>query len=177
MTAPEKTHIDCSQVCWGINIWCGVFGDGIIGPYIFMDTVNGKKYVQQMLADVIGSFTLNLLRNELHQIWFQHCGAPSEFTSSAENWLCNNFPIQWIGHDGVMLCPPQSLVSIGVFPLGLCERSRLCNWVCWFELYVIRQFQGKFEQYFGPGMIYQNSAKWNSLAKRLPPNLQYGHVS
>lgn len=55
--ASENPHwmqqVDDQHV-WKINVWCGIVGNHIIGPYFFEGTVNGKTY-------------LHLLQNELPQ--------------------------------------------------------------------------------------------------------------
>ena len=33
------------QARWSVNVWVGVLGDQIIGPFIFNETLNGERYL------------------------------------------------------------------------------------------------------------------------------------
>jgi hypothetical protein len=32
------------QVCWSINVWAGITGNCVVGPYLLPDRVNGPAY-------------------------------------------------------------------------------------------------------------------------------------
>lgn len=33
------------QVRWGVNVWCGIIDEHLIGPYFFEENLNGNKYL------------------------------------------------------------------------------------------------------------------------------------
>lgn len=63
---------------WSVNVWAGITGSNLVGPYFIEGNLNGDKY-------------LNFLRNELplllenvdletrRSMWYQHDGAPAHF--------------------------------------------------------------------------------------------------
>lgn len=96
------------QVRWSVNVWCGILGDRIIGPYFFEGNLDSKKYTQEILSIVVDNFACDLSLNDLRKVWFQHDGAPPHFSTSAKRWLDRHFSGQWIGRGGAMFWPPRS---------------------------------------------------------------------
>lgn len=95
------------QTQWSVNVWCGLFGDKVIGPYFFDGNLTGRRYVQ-ILRDIVDDFACSLPLHDLQRTWFQHDGAPPHFSAPAREWLDRNFPHQWIGREGPMYWPPRS---------------------------------------------------------------------
>lgn len=96
------------QVRWSTNVWCGILGSSLIGPYFFDDNLTGTSYADDILGGVIDEFTINLPLRDLRGTWFQHDGAPPHFSTRSRSWLDRNFPDRWIGRSGPMFWPPRS---------------------------------------------------------------------
>lgn len=96
-----------SQNRWSLNVWGGVVGEYMIGPYFFDVRVTGGVY-------------LNFLRNNLpplighvpqairERMWFLHDGAPVHSTRLIIDYLNETYGEQWIGRGGPVLWPPRS---------------------------------------------------------------------
>ncbi|KAK3932761.1 Ribosome maturation factor RimP [Frankliniella fusca] len=60
---------------WGVNVWGGVIGRHVIGPYFFDDgAVNGERYLQLLqedLDDLLEDVPLAVLQ----RMWFMQDGA------------------------------------------------------------------------------------------------------
>lgn len=92
---------------WSINVWGGIIGSRLIGPYFFDENLNGAVY-------------LNFLRNNLNilledvplltrrRMWYQHDGAPPHYTHEVTNFLNRRFPNRWIGRGGPVAWPARS---------------------------------------------------------------------
>lgn len=92
---------------WSVNVWCGILGNRIIGPYIFNGRLNGESY-------------LNFLQNELPVLledipletraimWYQHDGCPAHFSQNVRNFLDIRFANRWIGRGSLFPWPPRS---------------------------------------------------------------------
>lgn len=96
------------QVKFGFNVWCGIIGSTILGPYIFDGTLTGDRYLnflrnnlQEMLDEV------NLETRRMLQ-WFQHDGAPAHNQVNVRNYLTARFPNCWIGRNAPVAWPPRS---------------------------------------------------------------------
>lgn len=63
------------QVRFGLNVWIGLLGDTIIGPYIYEENLTADVYfnfLNTFLADYIDE---NICLDRLSQLWFQQDGA------------------------------------------------------------------------------------------------------
>lgn len=106
-TVNPRNFRTSSQYRWTLNVWGGVFGDRVMGPYFFDGHLTGRAYLhflqngfQEMLEDV----PLELLR----RMWLQHDGAPSHSTQEIRDYLNTNFPNRWIGRGGTINWPARS---------------------------------------------------------------------
>lgn len=96
------------QVRFGFNVWCGVIGSKILGPYIFEGTLTGDHYLHFLqnnfedLLDELPLQTLGMLE------WFQHDGAPPHNQGTVRDYLQVKFPNSWIGRNAPVLWPPRS---------------------------------------------------------------------
>lgn len=81
---------------WSINVWAGILGNNIIGPYSFEQHLNALNYFTFLQNDLP-----NLLRHInndlLNRMWFQQDGAPAHRSRNVTNFLNNRFPNRWIG--------------------------------------------------------------------------------
>lgn len=106
-TNPHWTRERNNQTVWGVNVWCGIIGGKLIGPYFFDETLTGRRY-------------LNFLNNELpllledvplatrERMYFQQDGAPAHNAIIVRQRLGVMFRDRLIGTYGDILWPPRS---------------------------------------------------------------------
>lgn len=91
---------------FSVNVWAGVIGNKLIGPYYLPDTLNGHNYLEFLIND------LPQLVEEVFQedaaIIFQHDGCPAHYSLAVREYLNNTFPNSWIGRGGPIPWPPRS---------------------------------------------------------------------
>lgn len=100
----RKSHI---QHEFKINVWCGVFGDSLLGPYELPANLNGNSYLeflQTTLFDELEELPLNRRRG----MWFMQDGAPPHYPLIVRNYLDQQFPHRWIGRGSEFPWPPRT---------------------------------------------------------------------
>lgn len=99
----ERHH----QHTFSVNVWVGVVGDHLIGPFFLPLRLNGQTYLdflQEELPTLLEDIPLQL-RNEM---WFMHDGAPAHFSLVARQFLNAHYPNRWIGRGGAQAWSPRS---------------------------------------------------------------------
>lgn len=91
------------QQRFSVNIWAGIVGDRLIGPYLLPQRLTGAIYLN-FLRHVLPE----LLEDVPPQMWLQHDGAPAHFSAEVREFLNNTFPNRWIGRGGHVAWPPRS---------------------------------------------------------------------
>lgn len=92
-----------------LNVWAGIYGNHIIGPFFIPGNLTGQIYLD-LLENAIYPALVQVLENEEdHQtIIFQQDGAPPHFVQPVRQFLDENFPHAWIGRRGHIEWPPRS---------------------------------------------------------------------
>lgn len=90
-----------------VNVWAGIIGNTLIGPFVLEERLNGEIYLQFLQQN------LNNLLEDVHldrrmQMWYMHDGAPPHFHRVVRQHLTNVFGPRWIGRGGPVLWPPRS---------------------------------------------------------------------
>lgn len=88
------------------NVWAGVIGNQLIGPYFLPDNLNGQNYLEFLQNDLPG--LVEDVFDEDRPIVFQQDGCPAHWTIRVREHLHNAFPYSWIGRDGPIPWPPRS---------------------------------------------------------------------
>lgn len=96
------------QYQWSINVWCGIYAGGIIGPIFFDQTLTGQRYVDEILEGTVDRCLSEVPLSRLPLMWYQQDGAPAHSSSRARNWLDSTFKTQWIGRHGPVNWPARS---------------------------------------------------------------------
>lgn len=81
---------------WSGNVWAGIIGDNVTGPYSFEENLNSVAYlafIWNVLPNPLGNVNDNLL----NRMWSQQDGAPAHRSRDVTNHLNNQFPNRWIG--------------------------------------------------------------------------------
>lgn len=90
-----------------LNIWCGIIGDKLLGPYVLPPNLNGGSYLfflQNTLSDILDDLSLDIRS----KMWFMQDGAPPHFPLVVRHHLSSTFPQRWIGRGSDFEWPPRS---------------------------------------------------------------------
>lgn len=104
---PRSTRPRAHQQRFGVNVWAGILGDRLIGPYILPFRLNGRTYryfLEHVLPELLEDVSLNVRQ----RMYFQHDGAPAHFSIAVRNHLRATFGNRWIGRGGPVAWPPRS---------------------------------------------------------------------
>lgn len=92
---------------FSVNVWCGLLGDRLIGPFFIDGTLNQVKY-HQLLTEDFESFLDELPLATLRDTHFQQDGATPHNARINVDWLNRNFNERWIGTYGPIRWPARS---------------------------------------------------------------------
>lgn len=99
----ESNH----QYTFSLNVWAGIIGDHLLGPFFLPQTLNGDNYLHFLQNDLP-----NLLENVPLEIrgnmYFMHDGAPAHFRITVREHLNNVYGDKWIGRGGPVSWPARS---------------------------------------------------------------------
>lgn len=96
------------QVRFSVNVWCGLFGDILLGPVFIPNRLTGQMYVdflQNEFEEMIDNLPLEAIRNINY---FQQDGAGPHNARVVREFLDRRFPNAWIGTHGPVRWPPRS---------------------------------------------------------------------
>lgn len=110
---PHWMEQDHTQYPQKLNVWAGIIGSRIIGPFIIHENLTGDIYLNllrhSVLPQLINLFpnpaNPQLLRND---IYFQQDGAPPHYARNVRFYLDETFPNRWIGRRGRIEWPARS---------------------------------------------------------------------
>jgi len=75
---PHAIVVTNNQRQFSVNVWAGMIGNHLLGPYFFPHRLTGERYLeflQRELAILLEDIPLNVRR----KMWFMHDGAPPHF--------------------------------------------------------------------------------------------------
>lgn len=92
-----------------INVWVGIIGNFMVGPFRLPDRLDGASYLrflQEILPELLEDLPLNLRLN----MFFMHDGAPPHFARAVREYLNEQFAGRWIGRgqEAPIQWPPRS---------------------------------------------------------------------
>lgn len=95
-----------------LNVWCGILGDHIVGPFFIDGNLNSESYLE-LLREAVDPQITQILENDEafseNLLAFQQDGAPPHFAATVRQFLNDTFPGRWIGRRGPMMeWPPRS---------------------------------------------------------------------
>jgi len=88
------------QARWSVNVWVGIIGGQIIGPFIFNATVNGERYLEFLIHELppyLGDVLLAIRRD----MFFQHNRSPTHYSRGFWTFLEQKYPDRWIGRGSI----------------------------------------------------------------------------
>ncbi|GFV38957.1 DUF4817 domain-containing protein [Trichonephila clavipes] len=113
---PHITRTRAAQDRFLVNVWAGILGDHLIGPYILPDRLTGPRYLiflEQVLPQLLDSAHVTAATRT--SMWFQQDGAPTHFSISVRNHL-----MQHVVNDGL---------AVEVQCIGLPDRQTFPVWI------------------------------------------------
>ncbi|GFU44292.1 uncharacterized protein TNCV_3041331 [Trichonephila clavipes] len=113
---PHVTRTRAAQDRFLVNVWAGILGDHLIGPYILPDRLTGPRYLiflEQVLSELLDSAHVTAATRT--SMWFQQDGAPhiSVFL----------FGITWMQH------VVNDRLAVEVQCIGLPDRQTIPVWI------------------------------------------------
>ena len=106
---PHETRVTNFQRRYSVNVWCGVLGNGLIGPFVFHSNLTGnthEAFLRNELRGLLEDIPL-MVRN---QMYFQNNGAPPHYTRHVREYINESFSNRWLGRGGPVAWAPRSLV-------------------------------------------------------------------
>ncbi|GFT04312.1 uncharacterized protein TNCV_1928731 [Trichonephila clavipes] len=106
---PHAIRLRAAHIRFSVNVWAGIMGDHLIGPYLFPCRLTGLNYLlflQQVLSQLLRDEQISASTQQT--MWFQHDGAPAHFSGDVRNYLDVTFGQQWIGRGGPVRWPAWS---------------------------------------------------------------------
>jgi hypothetical protein len=104
---PHRTRITNFQRRFSVNVWCGLLGDKLIGPFVFENNLTGDTYeffLRNELPGLLEGIPL-VVRS---QLYFQHDGAPPHYTRHLREYSDESFSNRWLGRGKPLAWPPTS---------------------------------------------------------------------
>uniref|UniRef100_V5G0A7 Transposable element Tc3 transposase n=1 Tax=Anoplophora glabripennis TaxID=217634 RepID=V5G0A7_ANOGL len=122
-TNPHLIREFHTQTPQKLNVWAGILGDHLVGPFFIQGNLDGNTYLELLESTIDPRITEilesddNLLENE---ITFQQDGAPPHYAAAVRQFLDDHFPGHWIGRRGPVEWPPRSpdLSPLDFFSVG-----------------------------------------------------------
>jgi len=94
-----------------LNVWAGIFGDHIIGPFFLPGNLNGDTYLD-LLVNAVNPALIEIVQNDQRYRGenpiFQQDGAPPHYALPVRQFLDETFPGRWIGRRGAIEWPARS---------------------------------------------------------------------
>lgn len=104
---PRFTRETHHQFQWSTNVWCGIWGNRILGPIFYQGNLNGMRYLHLLRTD-IEEILDNAPLAATRAAWYQHDGAPPHRIHAVCAWLDRTFDGRWIGFRGEVEWPARS---------------------------------------------------------------------
>lgn len=104
---PEGNRQGRPQVRFDINVWAGILGDRILGPFLFEGHLTAEQYLH-FLNNEFQNFLMDIPLADLPHLWFQQDGAPAHNSRIVRQFLEAEFPGRWIGTRGAVEWPARS---------------------------------------------------------------------
>lgn len=104
---PFLAHPTNPQHRFSLNVWCGMIGSKIVGPFFYRGSLTGERY-EDFMSHVLEDFVDNVNLMDRPRIYFQQDGAPAHNHHIVNALLERLFGPRWIGTHGPVLWPPRS---------------------------------------------------------------------
>ncbi|GBN19956.1 hypothetical protein AVEN_205413-1 [Araneus ventricosus] len=83
-------------------MWCSIFRNSLVGPILYISTLNGDRFMQLVLNSTVTGLVDELPLVDLTHVWLQLDGDPPHHISAARRWLNAEFLHKWISYRVVL---------------------------------------------------------------------------
>jgi hypothetical protein len=104
---PHSIFQSRHQIRFSVNVWAGILGDRLIGPFVLPNRLNGEDYYNFLVNDLPGLLE-DVPLIERQSIWFMQDGAPPHYLHNVRQHLNELYGEKWIGRGGPVPWPPRS---------------------------------------------------------------------
>lgn len=104
---PHQMVITHHQQQFSVNVWAGIIGNYLLGPYFLPRRLTGERYLRFLQYDLPGLLEDVPLEVRL-SMWFMHDGAPPHFLRRVRAHITETFQNRWIGRGGPISWPARS---------------------------------------------------------------------
>jgi hypothetical protein len=104
---PYMTNVRNFQKQIRVNVWAGIIGNELFGPYFIPSRLN-SQYYKDFLEDNFYRFYENVPLNFRNDIYFQQDGCPAHSAQIVTEFLNTKFPNRWLGLRGPIEWAPRS---------------------------------------------------------------------
>ena len=91
---PHETSVTNFQRRFTVNVWCGVLGNKLIGPFVFDENLTGSTY-EASLRNKLPGLLEDIPLMTGSQMYFQHDGAPPHYTQHVKEYLNEPMVRSW----------------------------------------------------------------------------------
>jgi hypothetical protein len=105
----ENKHLSVplrTQYPQKVNVWAGILGNNIVGPFFINGNLNGERYLQLLQQQILPA--IRNLNVNLEEIWFQQDGCPAHNARQVQSVLAETFPGRLICTRGTIQWPARS---------------------------------------------------------------------
>lgn len=92
---------------FSVNVWCGMWGGNIVGPFFIDGTLTTEKY-NHLLRNDLEDYLDNVPLLERQALIFQQDGAPAHNANINRTYLNETYGEKWIGTNGPIKWSPRS---------------------------------------------------------------------
>jgi len=93
---------------YSVNVWCGIIGGRVVGPFILDGALNGRTYLD-FLENVLPILMEDIPLDVRQNMFFQHDGCPAHYALAVRQNLGATFPDRWIGRGSLFPWPPRQV--------------------------------------------------------------------
>lgn len=92
---------------WSLNVWGGILGVQVVGPFLVEGALTGQKY-RDFLTNTLPLLLEDVSLELRQRMWLQHDGCPAHYSRLARAILDESYQDRWIGRGGPVPWPPRS---------------------------------------------------------------------
>lgn len=104
---PHATRHRSFQHRFSVNMWAGVIGNKLIGPFKLPPRLNSTNYLEFLQND-LPELLEDVPLIQLMSSYYQHDGAPAHYGREVKMWLDEEYADRWIGRNGPVHWPARS---------------------------------------------------------------------
>lgn len=104
---PRPLKFSRHQYRFGFNMWAGICGAKIIGPFIYKENLNSERYLH-LLENNVANYLEDLPLAQTSCCWFQHDGAPAHNSRDVTAYLSELFSDKLISTHSTIRWPARS---------------------------------------------------------------------